>query len=273
MSSSSVAPETAKPASTINANLPAPKPTAPESPVAAITSDIAWIRGHVISIVLAVALIAGSIIGGIALFESLIERHDERVAAAQQQREGVDTAAQAALVAQLNQEHADNVARDVQQAALIQTLVSQMQQQRAATAKQVATDATLNAADAGSRLAEQTKAPAGSVTVANDTVTMNLPLTRVVIADLDQLVQAQSDVTNLTGQLNAQQILTSDAKVELSTANQIISADKTELIATIKGDNDACNVRIDKQAAKDRKRGFWATVGGIVGGIVIGRRF
>lgn len=242
------------------------------SPVTAITKDIAWIRGHVIAVVLALVVIAGSIIGGIALFENLIERHDEATAARQQKKEGVDTTAQAALVAQLAQEHADNVQRDAAQTALIQSLIAQMAQQRAATAKQVATDATLNAADAGARLAAETKAGPGDVTVANDAVTMSLPITHRVVEDLDLLSQAQSDVTNLTGQLGAQQILTSDSKVELATANQVITADKVELIATIKADNAACDVRVDKQAAKDRKRGFWISLVSGIGGIVLGRR-
>lgn len=242
------------------------------SPVATITKDIVWIRGHVLAVVLAVAVIAGSIIGGIALFENLIERHDEAKAAQQQKKEGVDTAAQTALVAQLAQEHTENLQRDAAQTALIQSLIAQMAQQRAATAKQVATDATLDAKGAGSRLAAQTNAGPGDVTVANDAVTMSLPMTRTVVADLDLLRQAQSDVTNLNGQLGAQEILTSDAKVELATANQVITADKVELIATIKADNDACNVRVDKQAAKDRKRGFWISLISGVGGIVLGRR-
>lgn len=242
------------------------------SPVTTITKDIAWIRGHVIALVLALVVMAGGILGGISVVENLIQRHDEAAAARQQKKEGVDTAAQAALVAQLAQEHTENVQRDAAQTALIQSLIAQMAQQRAATAKQVATDATMNAVDAGSRLAVQTKAAPGDVTVANDAVTMSLPITRRVISDLDLLSQSQSDVTNLTGQLGAQQILTSDAKVELDTANKVIAADKVELIATIKADNAACDVRVDKQAAKDRKRGFWATAGGIVAGILIGHR-
>jgi hypothetical protein len=239
--------------------------SAPVSPVSAITKDITWIRAHALIALLAVALIAGSIIGGIALFENLIERHDEAKAAAQLKKENVDTATQQALLAELTKEHADNVQRDAQQSALIQSLVSQMAQQHAATAKQKAVDATLDASDAASRLAQQTKAGPGDVTVANDLVTMSLPMTRTVVADLDELTQAQSDVSNLTGQLGAQQILTSDAKVELATANQIIAADKTELIATIKADNAACDVRVDNQAKKDRKRGFWAVIVTIAG--------
>lgn len=246
--------------------------SAPVSPISTITRDISWVRGHVIAVVLALVVIAGSIIGGIALFENLIERHDEAVAARTQKKEGVDTATQAALVAQMAQDRAANAQRDAVQTALIQSLIAQMAQQRAATAKQVATDATLDAADAGARLASQEKAGPGDVTVANNAVTMSLPFTRTVVADLDNLRQAQSDVTNLTGQLSAQQILTSDAKVELGDANKIIAADKVELIATIKADNAACDVRVDKQAAKDRKRGFWASAGSFVLGAVLGHR-
>lgn len=244
----------------------------PVSPVTTLSKDITWIQGHVIAIVLSVALIAGGIIGGISLFESLIEKHDARVASLQQQKEGVDTATETALLAQLQQEHADNLQRDAQQTELIQSLISQMRQQRAATARQVVTDNTLSASDAGARLVAQTKAATSDVTVANNAVTMSLPLTRTVISDLDELAQAQSDVANLTGQLGAQQILTSDAKVELASANKVIAADKTELISTIKADNDACNLRVDKEAAKGRKRGFWAAVGGFVGGVILGAK-
>ena len=242
------------------------------SPVATLSKDIAWIHGHVIAIVVALVVMAGGIFGGIQVVENLVMRHDEAAAARQQKKEGVDTATTAALMAQLQQEHTDNLQRDAVQTALIQSLMAQMAQQRAVTAKQVATDATLDAKSAASRLATQTKAGPNEITVANDSVTMDLPITRTIVADLDLLSQAQSDVTNLTGQLGAQQILTTDAKTELTTANQVIAADKVELIATIKADNAACNVRVDKQAAKDRKRGFWATAGGVIAGIVLGRK-
>jgi hypothetical protein len=247
---------------------PAPTPAATTT-LATIEKDITWIRGHIIIALLAVAIIAGSIIGGVSLFESLIERHDARVAAAQLQKEGVDTATQTAFLAQLEQDRAANTARDTQQAALIQTLVSQMAQQHAQTAKQIQTDATLDAKTAAARLVSQMKASSSDVTVTNDLVTLTLPLTRNVVASLDLLPQAQSDVVNLQGQLSAQQILTSDAKVEASDAQKVIAADKVELIATIKADNSACDVRIDKQARKDLKRGFWASVVSIVGGILI----
>lgn len=252
---------------------PAPTPAAtapiPVSALKVVENDITWIRGHILAALLTVALIAGSIIGGVSLFENLIERHDARVAAAQLQKEGVDTATQTAFLAQLEQDRAANTARDAQQTALIQTLVSQMAQQRAQTAKQIQTDATLDAKTAAARLVSQMKASPSDVTVNNDLVTLTLPLTRNVVASLDLLPQAQSDVINLQGQLSAQQILTSDAKVEASDAQKVIAADKVELIATIKADNSACDVRVDKQAHKDLKRGFWASLVSIVGGVLI----
>jgi hypothetical protein len=242
-----------------------------DTPLATIERDITWIRGHIIVALLTIALIAGSIIGGISLFENLIERHDARVAATQQAKEGVDTAVTAALTAQLAQDRAANTARDAAQTALIQTLIQQMAQQHAQTAQQIKTDATLDARAAAARLVQQTKTLPSDVTVVNDSVTMDLPLTRIVVADLDLLPQAQADVNNLQSQLSAQQILTSDAKVEASDAKNVIAADQVELIQTIKADNAACNDRVDKQAQKDRKRGIWASIGSfIVGAIVRG---
>lgn len=240
------------------------------SPITTIEKDFYWLHAHILASILAIALIAGSIIGGVALFESLIEKHDARVAAAQQAKEGVDTTTTAALMAQLAQDRAANVQRDATQTALIQTLVQQMAQQRAQTAKQIVTDGTLTAQAAAARLVEQTKAAPSDITVSNDLVTMTLPLTRIVVADLDLLPQAQADVNNLQSQLDAQKILTSDSKVEAQDAQKIIQADKTELIATIKADNSACQVRVDAQASKDRKRGFWITVASVVTGIAIG---
>lgn len=240
-----------------------------DTPITTIEKDLTWFHAHILAVVFSVVMLAGIIIGGIGLFETLIEKHDARVAAAQLQKEGVDTATTAGLIAQLTQIQASNTARDAAQTALIQTLVQQMSQQRAQTAKQIKTDATLDAQSAAARLIGQMKAIPSDVTVSNDIVSMTLPLTRNVVAALDLLPQAQADVNNLQAQLGAQQILTSDAKVEAAAAQNVIAADKAELIQTIKSDNAACKVEVDAQATKDRKRGFWATVGGIIGGVVL----
>lgn len=240
-----------------------------DTPLVTIEKDFAWVRAHILVALLAIVVIAGTIFGGVSLIEYLNMKHDERVAAAQLAKEGVDTAIQAALMAQFQQEHTDNLARDAAQTTLIKSLISQMAQQHVQTDQQIKTDGTLDAKDAAARLVIQTKASSSEVVVNGNTVSMDLPLTRIVVSNLDLLPQAQSDVTNLQGQLSAQKILTSDSKVELADATKIITADKVELIATIKADNSACDVRVDKQAAKDRKRGFWASVVSFAGGLIV----
>ena len=241
----------------------------PVSTITTIERDITWVKGHAIVALLTVALIVGSIVGGVSLFEGLIERHDTRGAATQLQKESVDTATQAAFAQQLAQIQATNTVRDAQQTALIQTLVQQMTQQRAQTAKQIKTDATLDAQAAAARLVGQMKASPSDVTVSNDIVSMTLPLTRNVVAALDLLPQAENDAYNFQQQLAAQKILTSNAKVETAAAQQVIAADKTELIQTIKADNAACKVEVDAQAKKDRKRGLWASIASFAGGLII----
>ena len=243
---------------------------------ATVSRDISWIRTHILVALLAIVLIAGSIIGGVALFERLIEAHDARVAAADLAKNNVDTATQAALMAQLTQMQAADAARDAANTALIKSLVGQMAASRAATTKQVATDNTLDAAAAAQRLITQTKATPGEVTVVNNSLLVDLPLSRTIVANLDLLSQAQSDVTNLTGQLAAQTILTKDAKAEADKANQVIAADKIELIATVKADQAACvvstNIAVDAQKTKDKKHAVWSAIGGFIGGIFLGRK-
>ena len=45
----------------------------PVSTITAVERDIVWIKGHAIVALLAVALIISSIIGGVDIFEGLIE--------------------------------------------------------------------------------------------------------------------------------------------------------------------------------------------------------
>jgi hypothetical protein len=249
---------------------PAAKPAATEPGIITrVETDIAWVKLHFIAIFFFLALLVGGVLGSVNLIERVEEAHDARVAAADLKKENVDTQTVQNLMTQLAQEHAADEARDAQQQATIQTLITQMAQQHAATAKQVSTDASLDAKTAASRLVAQTKSSPSDVTVNNDAVTMTLPMTRTVVADLDLFAQAQSDVTNLNGQLDAQKILTSDAKTELGTAQGVITADKVELIATIKADNAACvastKIAVDAEAKKGRKRTFWSVVATAVG--------
>jgi hypothetical protein len=50
----------------------------------------------------------------------------------------------------------------------------------------------------------------------------------------------------------------------------VIAADKDELVQAVKADDAACNVRVDAEAAKGRKRTFWGTIGGVIAGLFLG---
>ena len=215
-------------------------------------------------------VVATLVYGGVVGFEDLVTKHDASVAVAQLKKEGVDTTTTTALLAQLQTQQAADEARDAQAQATILSLISKMKAGDAATKKQVQTDSTLDLQSAAARLATQTKS--SDVGTQNGLVTMSLPLTRIVVADLDELPQAQADVTNLQGQLTAETTRATDVQSELDTAQQAIAADKTELIQSVKADNAACKVQVDAQAAKDRKRGIWVAIGSFVGGVILGSR-
>ena len=237
-----------------------------------LVRDVTWVRTHVIAILVSIALIVGLILGGVYLVEDLVAKHDASVAAADMAKNNIDTATQAALMNQLTQMQAADAARDAANVALIGSLVKQMTQSRAITVKQVAADNTLDAAAAAQRLIVQTKAAPGEVTVVNNSLLTDLPISRTIIANLDLLAQAQSDVTNLTGQLGAQTVLTTDATASLAVANQVIVADKVELVATVKADLAVCDARVSAQKVADRKHAVWAAIGGFIGGIFLGNR-
>jgi len=255
-------------ASPASPTVSAPSKTSDTGVIKTVERDIVWIRTHILLLVFALAVVAGSVYGGIMLIGHLEEAHDARMAAQQLQREQVDAATQANLLAQLQKEHDADAVRDAQLISLIQSQQAIMEKEREDTRKQVNADATLNAKDAAARLALQTNAGPTDITVSGDNITMSLPLTRTVVVDLDNFAQAQKDVVNLSGQLVAQAQLTTDAKTQLDIANKVIAADKTELIATIKADNAACDVRVQKQADKDLKRGGILGVISFIGGLI-----
>lgn len=249
-----------------------PTTTKPETIVQKIETDYTWVKTHLILLAIVIGLVYGGIVLTLNGVHKLVADHDTSVAAEQQREEGVNTATQQTLLAQLQQEQTASAARDAQQDALIQTLVQQMSSSRAATAKQVQIDSTADAATTASRLATQTKASPADVTVSNDAVTLSLPVARTVTSDLDLLTQSQADVTNLQGQLQAQTTLTTDAKIQLLTAQQTIAADKQEVIDTVKADDAACTVKVNTavtaQQTKDAKHNkIWGTLIFIAGAL------
>lgn len=234
-----------------------------------IENDVAWLRTHFVYAVLFVAIVLGSIYGAVRLVNGIITAHDEKKDQQLSQVLANSKANDAALLARLDQDKQANDARDQQVNALLGTLIAQMNAQREATRVQVQKDSTLSTQDAAARLVQQEKAQPGQVTTSADKVIVDTPLTRQIVADLDKYAQAQKDVDNLNGQLDAQKTLTQDAKQNFENAQKVISADKDTLIAQIKADVADCKVQVDKERDKGNKRTLWASIAGFVAGIIL----
>jgi len=248
--------------------------TTPVSPNAVIverrqtvTSDIAWLRTHVLLTLATLAIVAGIVLASLYIVNGIIERRAAAEAVADKTGLTSITAQQNALLAQYAADTKATALQDAQQIATLNKLIQTMAQQRAATAKQVTADNSLDAEDTAARLETQTKMPHSTVVI-NDSITLTLPLARAVVGDLDLLTQAQSDVLNLSSQLVAQQTLTADANLKLADASKVASGYPTLLAAQIKTDDALCEVRV----AKARKHSMWYMVGAFVGGVVLGSR-
>ena len=234
--------------------------------VSVITKDLSWIKTHIITAMLAAALVAGTAYSSVTVVENIIAKHDAARDTAEQKIADQTAATQAMLLAQLSQQEADANARELQYQAQLKSLTSQLAVSRAQTQQQVATDNTLDVTSAAERLADQTGFKDGSISIKDGNIQLQLPVARKIVADEDNLAQANSDVNNLSQQLAIQQARDTDALGQLDTANKVIAADKTELIARIDADNAACKVQLDQQAAKARKRSLWLTILGAIGG-------
>lgn len=237
-----------------------------ETAVSVITKDLSWIKTHIVTALLTAVLLLGTAYCSITVVEGIIAKHDAANNAVQAQIAAAATQTQQMLLAQLNQQEAAFAARDALVQAQLKSLTATMAASREQTKQQVATDQTLDARAAADRLISQTKASPNDVTVNGDIVSLSLPVTRKVVSDEDNLAQATADVENLGNQLSLQQERATDALGQLGTANQVIAADKTELIARIDADNAACKVQLDQQAAKARKRSLWLTILAAIGG-------
>lgn len=235
---------------------PTPLPTT-------IVKDITWLKTHVLLLAIVGILVLASVYG----IESLIARHDE----ANNAKAQADKAAILAITKQMQDQAAARDAELVQvintQTATIQALQVQMNKRDQATKQQVTKDATLDAKSAAARLATQTQAASGEITVVGDDVTLDLPITRRVVAGLDTLATAQADLLDTQKQLAAETAIASKTKEDLD-AQKAVVADKDKVIAA---SDRACQTQIDTIKSNDRKKlTKWVTIVGTVA-FIIGR--
>jgi hypothetical protein len=235
-----------------------------EAPVvSSITTDWNWIKAHAALLVLVASLTAGSVYG----VTNIIANHDAANAKLADARLAVATAQTTAAQQQLAQEQTQLLALVQQLQAQNAKLSQSIVQRNAQTATQVKTDATLNAQEAAVRLSTQTQAQPGEVVAANDTVVLDLPMSRRVVGDLDLLVSAQNNLSDTQTELANETQLFNKSQEEVADQTKVIS----DLQAQSKEQTVAYNMEltaVKAQARRGKIKAFFIGFGtGFVAGV------
>lgn len=244
MSSTPTAPTTSTtaPKPTTAATTPVPQPTTISGVIA---KDWSWLLSHLLALVIVGALV----VGGIYFVESKIAAHDEATANKYSQILATQTAQTQTLQKQLVTDEANWAQVESQLLAQNAQLTQQISQRNQVVATQVKTDATLSAQDSANRITQQTKAAVGEVTANGNNVILDLPITRTVVADLDELPVAQQDLADTTRQLANETTVATNAQADATDAKKVIVSQTAQLADADK----SCKAQIAVVNAKARR--------------------
>ena len=208
-----------------------------------LLKDWHWLTQHLV----ALAIVVGLAFGGVYFVENLISKHDAANSAKYEQILALQTAQTQTLQKQLSTDEANWAQVEAQLLAQNAQLTKQISQRNQAAAVQVQADASLSAAQSAIRIAQQTNSGPGEVVATGDTVTLDLPISRVVTADLDRLFVAQADLADTQKELVNETQIATDAKADAASEKNVIVAQTAELadqkksyeaqITTLKAEN------------------------------------
>jgi hypothetical protein len=239
--------------------------TTPATKTNTLAQDYAWVTHHLI----ALAIAASFILGGVYLTESLIAKHDQQNSdkwnSLLVQQESQTKVIQQQLAADENAA----AARDAQYQKTIAQLAQTIVQRNATNAQQQKQDATLDTQQAAVRLANQTHAQTGEVVATDSGVSIDLPITRSIVGSLDLLPVVQSNLADTQNQLANETKLAADAQTDAAGQKNLASMYQEQLTTQ----TAACNATIKTLKAKQRKNIFKAVGIGIGVGIAIAARY
>ena len=231
----------------------APKPAA---------SPILTFRHHLILLVLAAVLVTGSVYG----VEGVIARHDLENSTKWNSILQTQTAQTAALQKQIASDEQAAAIRDAAYQKTITQLAQTISVRNAQATQQVKNDASLNAQQAAIRLATQTQAAPNEIVATNDSIVVDLPVTRRIVGSLDLLPVAQQNLADTEKQLAAQQGLTADAVADDGKQKQIV----VDLQQTVLDQDKACLAQVKTLKAQNRKSKIKIFFVGYVAGFISG---
>jgi hypothetical protein len=210
-----------------------------------IGKDWSWVLSHLLALI----VVGGLIIGGVYGVESLIARHDSATASKYSAILAAQTTATQILQKQLQADEEQSAQIEAQLLAQNSQLAQQISARNQAAATQVKTDATLSAADSANRITVQTKAGPGEVTAQGNDVVLDLPITRAVVADLDELPVVEANLTDTQKQLANETTVATNAQSDVADAKKVIAAQVTQMADADK----ACKAQITTLKSQNRK--------------------
>lgn len=225
----------------VKAAIPAATPTI----TSVISSDWSWFVSHLVSLVVCGALVVAGIYG----IEKLVADHDLASSAKYTQILNTQAAQTAAIQKQQQTDEAHFTVIETALLAQNAQLTRQITTRNQTAAVQVSADANLSAVQAAARLSQQTGANSGQIVSTNNSVTMDLPITRVITADLDRLSLAQSDLADTQHLLANETTVAQNAQTDAADAKKVIASQTLQLADADK----ACQAQIKVVKAQARK--------------------
>lgn len=227
-----------------------------------IKADWTWVFQHL----LALSFVALLIVGAVYFVDNRVAAHDAANATKYEQILNTQIQQTAALQKQLAADEAASTARDAAYQATIATLAKSISVRDANAKQQQQVDANLDTAGAAARLVQQTKAAPGEITVQGMDVSIDLPITRNIVADLDSLSAAQNDLLDTQKQLAAQTLVSTDTAASLVDAHAVIASQTKQIAAG----TTACNAQITALKAGQRKSVIKSFFTGFIVGFAAG---
>ncbi len=192
------------------------------------------------------------ILGAVYGIEKAIAAHDAVEAA---KYATIFTTQQTALQQELVQSAANEKEWQTQIAAIMTqngTLAKNIVSRDTQSTKQIATDATLTTTDAATRLSAQSGAAPGEVVATATGVSIDLPITRSIVSDLDQLVTVRQDLTDTETQLKGESIIATDAQTDAAGQKKIVVGLQAQLDTQV----TACKTQVAAVKSAARKSKF-----------------
>ncbi len=223
-----------------------------------IKTDLGWVKGHLILVGIVAVLVFAAVYG----IESLQASHDSAREARDQQFLALVTNQTNDLKARMAQDEQSATVRDAQYSAVISQMSTTISKQTGQLQQQLKVNATLTAQETAQALTQKTHAQPGEVTAVNDSVTLALPIARIINSDLDKLSTTSVQLDETRKQLDAQTGLTTDAVLDATNAKKVITSQASQLLEADK----VCKDEISLVKAQSRKGKMkWFGIGYLLG--------